>query len=79
MLKFNEFTVAVLWIYLVSDDIDIPTRRSHLSQKDCAAGTEHDFWWMVEVHNHHVDLAQHPLLVKCAPPRRRSPKYSGAQ
>jgi hypothetical protein len=35
-----------------------------VSQKDYAPGAEQEFWWMVEVTNHKVDLSQHPLLVK---------------
>jgi len=64
LLKANEFLVTNLWSYLVADDIAVPSRRSHVSQKDRAPGVEQEFWWMVEVSNHKVDLDKHPLLVK---------------
>jgi hypothetical protein len=64
LIKANEFLVTNLWSYLVADDISVPSRRSHVSQKDRAPGMEQEFWWMVEVNQHKVDLDKHPLLVK---------------
>ncbi|KAK3275778.1 hypothetical protein CYMTET_16108 [Cymbomonas tetramitiformis] len=64
LVKFTEYCMAALWLYMVADDMDIPPRRVEMSDLDRTDGAKRDNWWMMNVPQRMVDLSASPYVVK---------------